>query len=112
MILMWATRGRTWGFRFLRRDPQRDPLTMYEEFFPPTELHAPPVRKVRDKVAVHLPDPQGRRDRSGRIIMHDFVLGGDDAALVSEVDDVERIVWPQVAKEYGEIWDQPDSPPA
>lgn len=110
MILMWATRGRTWGFRFLLRDQKRDPLTMYEEFFPPTVLHAPPVRKVGDKVAAHLPDPEGRCDRSGRIIMHDFVLDGDDAVQVATLDDFERIIWPRVAEEYDEIWDQPNPP--
>ena len=30
---IWATRGRTWGFRFLRRGGLEDPLGVYEATF-------------------------------------------------------------------------------
>ena len=40
--LIWATRGRTWGFRFLLDGGQADPLTTYERAFArlPDELTA------------------------------------------------------------------------
>ena len=33
MKLIWATRGRTWGFRFLRDGGFEDPLPVYDEAF-------------------------------------------------------------------------------
>ena len=38
MTLIWATRGRTWGFRFLRDGGLEDPLDTYEEAFAGIEL--------------------------------------------------------------------------
>ena len=33
MSLIWATRGRTWGFRFLRNGGFEDPLAVYDDAF-------------------------------------------------------------------------------
>jgi hypothetical protein len=55
-------------------------------------------------------DPEGRTDRSGRIIPHDFVLFGALASGVQTVDDGIREVWPLVADEFAHIWDLPKPP--
>lgn len=112
MSLIWATRGRTWGFRFLRRGGLRDPLPPYEAAF--TELEGLPegVARVGERVALRFADPDGRTDRSGRVIPHDFVLSGDLAARIHSVADGISEVWPLVAEEYARAWDSVTPPPS
>jgi hypothetical protein len=64
---IWATRGRTWGFRFLRSGGLEDPLGVYEDTFSQIGDQPKAWRRVADKVALRFPDPDGRRDAaSGR----------------------------------------------
>lgn len=99
--LLWATRGRTWGFRFLLTpDGLLDPLTAYEASFAglpddPTAYH-----RMADRVALRFPDPQGRRDASGRVIPHEFVVFGDLRDGIKSVDDGTCKVWPLVEAFY------------
>ena len=106
MSLIWATRGRSWGFRFLESGGHADPLPAYEAAFAgddgPRTCH-----RAGDTVAVRFPDPQGRRDAAGRVIPHEFVVTGELAARVQTVDDAIAIVWPRVEARYADIWDTP-----
>lgn len=110
MNLIWATRGHTWGFTFLRNGDLADPLPTYERCFPAdADADNPPsVRRVGDRVAVRLVDPDGRRDRSGRLIEHDFIVDGDLADQVHSIDDARRLLWPLVRDEYAAVWHLPD----
>ena len=112
MSLIWATRGRTWGFRLLRRGGLSDPLPSYEAAL--AELAGQPegLARVGDRVALRFADPEGRTDRSGRVIPHDFVLFGDLAARVRSVPDGIAEVWPLVAAEYARVWDLATPPPS
>lgn len=111
MSMIWATRGRTWGFRFLRTAGIADPLPAYEAAFAELEGQREGVARAGDHVALRFVDPEGRTDRSGRMIPHDFVLSDGLAERVHSVTEGIREVWPLVADEYGRVWDLP-TPPA
>lgn len=105
MTFIWATRGRSWGFRFLRTGGFIDPLPTYEAVFDATELGPQGYQAVGDRAALRLADPEGRMDRAGRPIAHDFVLLGQTARNVGSVEAGLRIIWPQVRDEYADVWD-------
>ncbi|HET8931776.1 MAG TPA: hypothetical protein VFN21_14030 [Acidimicrobiales bacterium] len=107
MTLIWATRGYAWGFTFLRDGGVADPLPTYEVCFPADAPEPVPLRRVGDKVAVRLVDPEGRRDRSGRVIVHEFIVDGDLAEQIHTLDDAHRIVWSLVRDDYTAIWNLP-----
>ena len=66
--VIWATRGRTWGFRFLLSVGLSDPLPDYERAF--GDLRDAPTAWLRQdgQVALRFPDPLGRQDSAGRVI--------------------------------------------
>ena len=109
--LIWATRGRSWGFRFLLDGGLSDPLPAYERIFANLEGEPKTWRRAAGMVALRFPDPLGRRDAAGRVIPHEFVVFG---ALVDEIDSVElglQRVWPRVAGAYARVWDA-ERPPS
>ena len=110
--LIWATRGRSWGFRFLLDGGLLDPLPEYERAFAELDNATASWRRAGGTVAVRFPDPMTRRDASGRVIPHEFVVFGDLAEDVSSLDDALRLVWPCVKDAYARIWDAkvPPSP--
>lgn len=85
MRFIWATRGRDWGFKFLRDGGFSDPLPIYEAAFAGTDSSL---------TALRFDDPEGRTDRAGRVIEHDFVLFDAPKAPSPEY------VWPLVADEF------------
>jgi len=122
MNLIWATRGRSWGFRFLLDGGQRDPLELYEYAFSGAERETE-VYQVKDGlVAIRFLDPEGRRDSAGRLIPHDIVALSPMALspvalspvtlppaierINSAADAVEKI-WPQLAEAYRVLYAQP-----
>lgn len=74
MKLIWATRGRTWGYRFLLEGGCDDPLPVYDQAFATIGDQDEVCRRSGDTVALRFPDPEGRRDDAGRVIGHDFVV--------------------------------------
>ncbi|MDR6558197.1 hypothetical protein J2809_002567 [Arthrobacter pascens] len=112
MKLIWATRGRMWGFRFLHDGGFPDPLVEYDKAFSGVEGEPEVCRQVGEIVALRFPDPSGRHDRAGRIIQHDFVVFPPMAIGVGSVGDGIRDVWPLVADKYEEVWNLPKAPTA
>ena len=110
MNFMWVTRGRTWGFRFLRDGGAKDPLPVYEELFLGVEGESEMWRRVGEKVALRFPDPLERKDRAGRVIPHDFVVSGPLVDQIDSVEDGLRLVWPEFADEYARVWELPEAP--
>lgn len=108
---IWATRGRSWGFRFLVDGGITDPLSEYEHAF--GDLRDAPTawRREPGLVALRFPDPQGRRDTAGRVIPHEFILFDAMARVVDSVDSGIREVWPLVSEVYAQFWDA-EHPPA
>lgn len=109
--LIWATRGRSWGFRFLLKGGLSNPLLVYERSFANLEDEPTACRRAAGKVALRFPDPLGRRDASGRVIPHEFVVFGDLADEIESVEDGLQRVWPLVAEVYAGTWDA-ERPPS
>ena len=112
MNLIWATRGRTWGFRFLLGGDFGDPLPEYDKVFSGVEGEAEVWRRVGEKVALRFQDPLGRKDVAGRVIPHDFVVFAPLADGIDSVEDGRRDVWPLVADEFAQVWKLPKPPAA
>ncbi|WP_229069715.1 hypothetical protein [Actinoplanes sp. DH11] len=114
MSLIWATRGRTWGFRFLLDGGLADPLLEYEAAFADAGDGPEVCHRAGDRVALRFPDPLGRRDRAGRVIPHDFVISGSSAAEIDSVAAGIRLVWdaPEISGEFARVWELPEPPPA
>lgn len=109
--LIWATRGRTWGFRFLLSGGSSNPLPPYESAFTGTETDDVVFRRTGHGVALRFPDPLQRTDSAGRIIPHDFVVPSPGSDAIDSVDDGLRVIWPIVARVYAEVWDS-EAPPS
>lgn len=112
MKLIWATRGRMWGFRFLNDGGFPDPLLEYDKAFSGVEGEREVCRQVGEIVALRFPDPSGRQDRAGRTIQHDFVVFPPLAIGVGSVAEGIRNVWPLVADKYEKLWNMPKPPRA
>lgn len=112
MNLIWATRGRTWGFRFLRRCELDDPLRVYDDAFFGIEDQPEVCRRAAGKVALRFPDPLGRQDAAGRVIPHDFVILDPVPDDLNSVADGLRLIWPLVADEFEQVWTLAEPPPA
>ena len=110
MSLIWASRGRSWGFRFLRTAGIPDPIVAYETAFSGIEDLPQVWRRDGDTVALRFSDPQGRCDQAGRVIPHDFVVFGSLASKVHSIEDGQHEVWPLVADRFAEVWDKAELP--
>lgn len=108
--LIWATRGRTWGFRFLLNAGFDDPLEEYERAFASIGDEISAWERTGPVVAVRFLDPKQRRDSAGRLIPHEFVVFGDSANLINSVDDAKRRLWPLVEFAYEQTWDSGTAP--
>ena len=108
---VWATRGKTWGFRFLRDGGQADPLRVYDAVFSEVPSRSEAWGRVGDWVGLRFPDPEGRTDASGRVIPHEFVVWGPDANRISSLEDGLMLVWAEVGEEFARVWDLPEPPP-
>lgn len=109
--LIWATRGRSWGFRFLLNAGFADPLAEYEKAFADLEDEPTAWRRAAGKAALRFPDPEGRRDAAGRLIPHEFVVFGDLAEEIESFEDARQRVWSCVAGAYQRVW-AADHPPS
>lgn len=107
--LIWATRGRSWGFRFLLDGGKRDPLFIYERAFADVEDEPACCCTVDGLTAIRFPDPHARRDSAGRVIPHEFVLP-EHAAGFASVQDGQAVVWPLVSATYDHVWDNATPP--
>ena len=110
MNLIWATRGKSWGFRFLLDGGYHDPLPAYERAFADLQSQRVACRRLGEQVALRFPDPQNRRDDPGRVIPHDFVVMGPWADEVNSVDDGREKIWLRVAEVYDQVWDAASAP--
>lgn len=106
--LIWATRGSTWGFRFIRNGGLPDPLSTYESCFSGLGERPEGWRKVNGKVALRFLDPLGRKDSAGRVIPHDFVISPPLSEVIDSVDVGIIRVWPLVEDQFASIWELDD----
>jgi hypothetical protein len=109
--LVWATRGRSWGFRFLLDAGLADPLLVYEEVFRELQDQPSGLHRVAGRIALRFPDPLGRRDTARRVIPHDFVVLGAPAEHITTLDDGLSEIWSVVEADYARLWDA-EAPPS
>jgi len=109
MNFVWATRGRTWGFRFLRTDGLATPLEVYEEALVGSDGAPFAFTQRAETLAVRFPDPEQRKDRAGRVIPHEFVVLAPDHLRFSDCESACAELWQEVEEEYASIWDEPAS---
>jgi hypothetical protein len=108
--LIWATRGHTWGFRFLLGGGYSDPLPIYESVFAGAEGDPATCRHVAGHVALRFPDPEGRRDTAGRTIPHDIVALPPMAHKIHSIEDGQHLIWPSLAGAFARLWNLPEPP--
>ena len=108
MNIVWATRGRTWGFRFLRDGGFQDPLPEYERAFESASGEPEAFERSGDRVALRFPDPLAREDQAGRVIPHEFVVFDPEAGLISSVAEGRALVWPEVSEQFEHDWRLPE----
>lgn len=112
MILLWATRGRSWGFRFLPVGGEGavadgDPLPLYERAFAGHEDEPEGCWRSGELLAMRFRDPEGRTDEAGRVIPHEVVLRAAGVSDAAAADEVIGRVWPLLAERYAALWDGP-----
>jgi hypothetical protein len=112
MNVIWATRGRSWGFRFLLDGGLADPLETYDQAFAGTDGQSEVCKRVGSHVALRFPDPLDRRDEATRTIPHDIVVLPPLSADVDTVADGLRLVWPALAGAFAKLWTRSDPPAA
>lgn len=110
MNLVWATRGRGWGFRFLLDGGFEDPFPVYDSAFAGVEGESTVYQRSASWVALRFPDPLGRRDDAGRVIPQDLVVLPPLADEVRSVEEGILVVWPLIADVYAAVWDEPHPP--
>lgn len=108
--LLWATRGRSWGFRFLLDGGLKDPLGTYERAFAGFLDEREFFRADGAIAALRFPDPLGRRDESGRTIPHEFVALAPLATTLDSLDSGLDTLWPLVADVYERFWNSKHPP--
>ena len=108
--IIWATRGKSWGFRFLFDGGFSDPLPTYLAAFSGLESEHTSFSRLDDGVCVRVEDPLNRRDSASRPIPHDFVVFGPLAKNIDSVESGIAVLWPLVENIYASIWDQASPP--
>ena len=111
MRFIWATRGRTWGFRFLENNDFADPLPQYELMFAGNETDSALFKRAGTNVGLRFPDPLNREDAAGRPIPHEFVVFPPLADEINSLEQGMDLIWPLVADTYASIWSQVDPSP-
>lgn len=106
MKLIWATRGRNWGFKILRSGGLANPLEVYEAAFNGSDGAAFTFTQRAETLAVRFPDPEERKDRAGRVISQEFVVLAPDHFRFSDCESVRSELWHEVEDEYATIWDR------
>lgn len=104
MTLIWATRGRSWGFRFLLDGGYSDPLPVYELAFVGIQDMTAGVSQTGSGMALRFPDPLARRDDSGRVIPHDIVVPLSLSRDITSVDMGVQMIWPLISDIYDQVW--------
>ena len=106
--IAYSSRGRNRGYGFLRDGGMKGTS---EEFVEAgldrvdTTSSFKRYGKNNEKVAARFPDPEGRKDFSGRPIGHDVILPKSMAKDVHSIDDVIDVAWPKIKDIFGAYYE-------
>lgn len=109
-MIIWATRGRNWGHRFLRNGGSPDPLVDRDRAFAGFDEEAEVCERRGATLVLRFQDPEGRQDAVGRPILHELIVEGPETNGVTSLHEGIELIWPALAQEYAEAWDQPRPP--
>lgn len=96
--ILHASRGREKGFMFLRDGGVTNKLQEFDSagFGDSPSGYFKRYGSRGEKVAVTFDDPEGRKDRSGRIIPHNVILPESMTKNVHNAKDAEKVAWPLI----------------
>lgn len=99
-IILYA-RGKNKGFRFMQTGGTPTPLAEFgkglqDDYDQPYGY----FHKYEGKVAAVLKDPEGRKDKSGRVIPHQIIVPKNMATGIDNIDDVANKIWPKLKDVY------------
>lgn len=110
--ILWSTRGQDWGFRMLRRPELgcNDWLDVHHEMFRESKaVEEYDANQGNIKLSSNLtvpyiafsfPDPEKRKDRSGRIIPHEVALVGEEVKAFQDVRSTIDEIWETLSSIY------------
>jgi hypothetical protein len=110
VTLIWSTRGRHWGHRFLRSGGSSDPLVDRDRAFVGADEYSEVCNRRGGTLALRFEDPEGRTDAAGRIIVHELIVSDPNTGSVNSVEDGIAAYWPHLAEEYSQVWDSKEPP--
>lgn len=106
--IVHGSRGKHTGFVFLGRGGLDNPLGEYEAAGFDGQSRLDPVRygKNLEKIAATISDPEGRRDWTGRPILHEIMLPADLASRVTDFSEkgITEVAWPLIKDQYEALW--------
>ncbi|UGL63237.1 membrane protein [Arthrobacter phage Tokki] len=94
-----ATRSKHKGFSIYESGGLSEPLNEYTKAFGSNSDGGEIFKRYGDsneKVAVRFYDPEGRKDRSGRVIPHEVILPAPLAKDVTDLSGAISKVWPMI----------------
>ncbi len=98
--ILHASRGKNKGFQFYKNGGIPDPLSVYEQAFGKDNGLSEQFKWVGKTIAASFPDPQGRKDFSGRVIPHQIIIPQTMTAGINNLDDVKEKIWPLLQDTY------------
>lgn len=104
-MIIWSTRGRDWGHRFIRRGGSADPLVDRDRAFEGADVGREVCHRNGKTLALRFMDPEGRLDAAGRPIVHELVVEGPESVSVTSLEEGISEFWPGLAEEYSRIYD-------
>ena len=104
--IIHATRGKDYGFRFIKKGGLPDPLQAYESAFSERPDAGLFNRLDDGRIALSFMDPQGRRDHAGRVIPHEVIIPKSMSGDIKDHADAVAKVWPELEKTYRYMKDE------
>lgn len=108
--VLHATRGRNKGFSFYDKGGLTEPLREYTSVFGENSEGGDLFKRVgenNEKVGIRFMDPEGRKDRAGRVIPHEVILPAPLAKDVKTLDEAIAKVWPMIKDAVESKYDEP-----
>lgn len=99
--LFLASRSKNRGYRVMRDGQHPSPLDLMDDVFGSNLEQQPNTLHDSSKgLGVLLMDPEGRKDRAGRVISHSIIIPNSMKSGINNSDDVVRDIWPLIKDDY------------
>lgn len=94
--IIYASRGLNKGFRVFKNGNSPSPIEVMDKAFGGdlNNTDSSHFQKTDGRVAATFLDPEGRKDRAGRVIPHMVVVPKTMSTSLNNLDDVVQKIWP------------------